>query len=428
MIVYKFGGASVKTSKAVIRVSEIIKKSSDDIILVVSAMGKMTNAFEELVSAYYFRNKQIESRLKYIIDFHRSICDELFENFANGSVYHKISFITNKLKKCLTEKPTANYDYEYDKIVAFGELYSSTIVSEYLNSIGLTNTWIDIRLVIKTDDNFREARVNFKISEKLALNNFIENSETHNKAHKIFVTQGFIASTISNNSSTLGREGSDYTAALLGSFLNASKVIVWKDVPGIMSADPKWFKNAEVIHYLSYKEAIELAFYGAKVIHPKTIKPLQNKNLVMEVKSFDSTENSGTLISSETELYEKPIFILKTGQILISIANRDFSFIVENSFSLIFKIFAKNKVKINTMQNSAISFTVCCNYDEIRINSLIQELRKGFKVLYNKDVYLITIRNYTKKILSSMLEGKNILLEQKSRNTAQVVYKEKEKK
>jgi aspartate kinase len=421
MIVYKFGGASVKSAEGVKKLAEIVKNVDDNLVIVVSAMGKMTNALERLVKMRLEHSKDLFTELDSIFKFHYNICVDLFKGESFDKAVEKMLQQYEELKSILSNGIMVNYDAEYDKIVSYGELLSTILVSEYLNSTGIEVQWIDIRNVLITDSVFREANVEYQISEG-KVNEWLRFSDKKN--HK-YITQGFIGSDNIGNTTTLGREGSDYTAALLANFLNADKLIVWKDVPGIMNADPAWYKNTEKISEMNYREAIELAFYGAKVIHPKTIKPLQNKNIPLEVRSFISIDEEGTRISAKEIYINQALYIFKPDQILISISNPDFSFILEDSLKDIFEIFASNKTKINVMQNSAVTFSVCCDYDEVRTHMLIDELRRKFHVLYNTNVALITIRHYTEVAIDSIMKGKKTILEQKSRVTAQFVYSEK---
>ncbi len=420
MIVYKFGGASVKSALAVKKLADIVKAANNNLVVVISAMDKITNALEGLVKAYFEQQPDCSEKLNKIVQFHIGICEELFDTKKNESIFKKINDLADQLSNALKEKVTLNYDYEYDKIIVFGELFSTIIISEYLTSINVVNEWIDIRKILRTNSNFRDATVNFPLSEKLIKQKCVFKSRLDSQGF-IYLTQGFISSDKNNINTTLGREGSDYTAALLAYFLGAERVVVWKDVPGIMDADPFWLSKVEKLDELSYQETIELAYYGAKVIHPKTIKPLQNKNIPLFVRSFINPDKKGTLISNSQLFDLKPVYIQKKDQVLLSILSTDFSFIVEENLSRIFALFAKYNIKVNLIQNSAISLSVCFNNSN-KLENLRYELQKEYKVLYNKNVELITIRHYTENSIERVIGSKKILLEQKSRNTAQFVF------
>lgn len=417
MQVFKFGGASVKDAAAVKNVAEVLKKyANKPTVVVISAMGKTTNGLENLVNAYFKNTGNADSELQKIKDYHFQIISELFPS-KNHPVYNEIENTFVELNWIIEDEPVGSYNQEYDQIVCMGEIISTKIVSAYLNEIGVKNKWMDARGIIQTDNTYREGKVNYELSESLVQSQLMPQFDNS----KIVITQGFIGGTSENFTTTLGREGSDYTAALLAYFTNAESVTIWKDVDGVLNADPKWFKNTKKIDELSYYDAIELTYYGATVIHPKTIKPLQNKNIPLYVKSFLNPDKSGTIIHDGGKRLPIPGYIFKVNQMLISIQPKDFSFIAEDNLSSIFELFSKYGVKIHVMQNSAINFTVCTDYDEQKTVPLIDELQKQFKVLYNTGVELLTIRNYDQETINKLTENKNILLELKSRNTAQLV-------
>jgi aspartate kinase len=316
----------------------------------------------------------------------------------------------------IEEEPQDEYDYLYDQIVSIGELVSSKIVHAYLQAQGQACKWIDARDYILTDNNFRNAEVNWTETEENIQREFPKILENN-----IVITQGFIASTSENFTTTLGREGSDYTAAIFASCLNSKSATIWKDVPGVLNADPKWFSETELIPELSYLDAIELTYYGATVIHPKTIKPLQNKTIPLYVKSFIDPKEKGTIIQKTKESLPVPSFIFKVNQVLISVLPKDFSFIVEDNLSYIFSMFHKHKTKINMMHNSAVSFSVSADYVEESIGSLIEELKERFNVSYKKDLELVTIRYYNQKTIDRVLEDKDIILEVKDSYTCQML-------
>ena len=419
MKVLKFGGASVNCSEGVKNLVDITSTIVDNQIIVISAMGKMTNELENLVYAYFYKNSSVEEILENIRSFHLNIIIDLFKEGDNIFSIFENTFTTLKTK--LSTPPSLSFDFEYDQIVSFGEIFSTQVISEYLNRRGQKNKWIDIRQCIKTDCNFREGKVNWELSEKMCQKNI--NFQNTFK----YVTQGFIAGTETNLTTTLGREGSDYTAAILANILNADSVTIWKDVPGIMNADPKEYTDAQIIKQLSYKETIELAHFGAKVIHPKTIKPLQNKHIPLFVKSFIEPEGHGSIVNKfDEKLSLIPIFIHKRRQLLLSITPRDFSFIAEEELSNIFSVIAKYKIKFNLMQNSAISFSICLDYKEDTVDLFISELKDRYSILYNKNTELITIRHFTPDSIEKVINGKKVLVEQKNRLTARFIVETEE--
>jgi aspartate kinase len=420
MKIFKFGGASVSSSESIKNISKIINEyAHQQLVMVVSAMGKTTNSLELLAENFY-KGIDISTQIAEIEYYHLSIIQELFSGSLEKST-RTIGFIA-ELTKYLKGKPSDNYDYEYDQIVSFGELLSTSIVSDYLNFIGLPNQWVDARNLIQTDSNFREGIVDWQITEQKIQQQVIE--AFSNKNINIVISQGFIASNGQGDVTTLGREGSDYSAAIFGYSLNAEEVIIWKDVSGLLNADPKYFSDAVKLDSISYKETIELAYYGATIIHPKTIKPLQNKSIPLIVKSFFNHKAPGSVIGNESTSNHIPCYIFKRNQALISIYPIDFSFIAEENLSLIFGLFAHFGVKINLMQNSAISFSVCVDYNPEKLKGLIAELNTEFKVKYNLDLELITVRNYNQETIDKVVKGRKILTEQKSRTTIQLVVEE----
>ncbi len=419
MQVFKFGGASVKDAEAVKNVAEVLKQfPNEKLCIVISAMGKVTNALENLTKAYFYKTENAEELLENIKVFHFNICNQLFPN-PNHAIYTELENTFVELHWATEDEPTQGYEFEYDQIVSIGEVISTKIVSAYLNEIGIVNKWVDARGIIQTDNTYREGKVDFELTETLAKQQIESLFTTHN----IIITQGFIGGTSENFTTTLGREGSDYTASILGYCLNTEAITIWKDVPGVLNADPKWFSNTKKIEQLTYRDAIELTYYGATVIHPKTIKPLQNKNIPLYVKSFLHPKDVGTVIKDGENRLTIPSYIFKVNQVLISIQPKDFSFIAEDNLSDIFESFAKHGIKINLMQLSAISFSVCCDEDETKIEKLIAELQTPFKVLYNKSLELMTVRYYTQDVLDVLTKNKLVLLEQKSRFTVQMVMR-----
>lgn len=417
MKVFKFGGASVKSAEGVRELVEIVKTEKGPMIIVISAMGKTTNQLERLTRAFFEQTEDKDKIFSEVKTFHTDICQTLF-----GDNYHQIlphfSNLFDALFLKISGQVSLNFDYEYDQIVTFGELISTRIVSLYLQHCGINNRWIDIRQVIKTDNTYREARVDWNLTKSL-FPRFFDTGY-----HGFYITQGFIGSTSENFSTTLGREGSDYTAAILSYIANASEMVVWKDVPGVLNADPRLFDNAVKLPEISYLEAIEMSYYGAQVIHPKTMKPLQNKNIPLYVKSFLHPQDNGTLIHQvDHHIKLAPIIIIKENQVLVSISPSDFSFIAEHNLSDIFALFAQNRLKVNLSQNSALSFSVCTDDLEQKYLKVIGILKNDYKVKYNEKVTLITIRHYNDEIIEKLISGKTVLVEQKSRNTARFVVK-----
>ncbi len=422
MRVFKFGGASVRDAAAVINVATILKTfPKQDLIVVVSAMGKMTNALEDVVSAYRSQDESLPQKSEAIYDYHAQICDD----FGSGTkeLTEKLDALYAEFKRQLGLPPSDNYDYDYDQIVSFGELFSSTILSGYLNAAGVENQWADARSLIRTDNGYREARVNWEKTEALVGAKWKEIKGS--KHHAIMLTQGFLGHTAERNTTTLGREGSDFSAAILAYAVQAGSVTIWKDVPGVLNADPKYFSDAIKLKRISYKEAIELAYYGASVIHPKTIKPLQNKKIVLHVRSFMNLGDEGTTIDSST--FSDSLvasYIFKVNQVLISFTPRDFSFVAEENLSELFHIFSDARVKINLMQQSAINFSVCVDNESEKLDKIIAASQNDYEVLYNHPCELVTIRHYDQETISRMLIGKKVLVEQRSRSTARLVLME----
>ncbi|WP_316821278.1 aspartate kinase [Pedobacter gandavensis] len=421
MLVFKFGGASVKDAAGVINLTQIVSRyPNQKLLIVISAMGKMTNKLEELCKAYLHGE---EAQMHQIFDavkaYHFEIIAELFRN-QQHPIYNDVANTFVEIDWLIEEEITDTPDYIYDQIVSIGEVISTKIVAAYLNETGLKSKWLDARNFIQTDNNYREGNVNWEKTEAEVQKELLPVLD-----HFIGVTQGFIGGTSENFTTTLGREGSDYSAAIFSSCLNADSLTIWKDVPGVLNADPKWFDETERIPQLSYHDAIELAYYGATVIHPKTIKPIQNKNIPLFVRSFLHPEAEGTDITNAENQLPVPSFIFKVHQVLISIFPKDFSFIIEENLSDIFSLFHEHKVKINTMLNSAISFSVSIDEDPEKLQKLIEELSVHYKVKYNTGLELVTIRYYNQETIDRVTVNKNILLEVKSRHTCQIVMKDR---
>lgn len=414
MLVFKFGGASVKNVEAIKKIPAILQKYTDKLCIVISAMDKTTNKLEILVDLYVNQKPGLDEHFKKVKAFHIDIARKLFEDDEKAieTVEKFFTQLYNKLKTT----PSANYDFEYDQIVPFGELLSTIIISLYLKKAGFENTWLDAREILITNNKHRDATINFDLSLKK-----IMKDESILK-NNITITQGFIGRSTNKNATTLGREGSDYSGAVLAYLLNADCLIVWKDVEGILTADPQWRKDTTKLNAISYKEAIELAFFGAKVIHPKTIKPLQNRNIPLYVKSFLNPDAEGTIIAdSESKIPLNPIFIRKENQVLLSIIPKDFSFVAEENLSEIFSILAENGVKVNLMQNSAVSFSLCFDYDQKKFEAVLLRLKQDFNIRYNLNLELITIRHYNNEAVQEMIDKRKVLLEQRSRNTIQFI-------
>jgi aspartate kinase len=419
MKVFKFGGASVKDAAAVKNMAAIVKSfSGQELIIVVSAMAKTTNALERLTDAFFYKKENPQTVLEEIKAFHLGVMKELFKDPTNP-VYAQVENDFVELLWAIEDEPSYSYNHEYDQVVCMGEVISTRIIAAYLQQEGIGCNWMDARGIIQTDNTYREGNVDFDLTQKLAQEELMPTLEKN----KVIITQGFLGGTSENFTTTLGREGSDYTAAILAYCCGAESVTIWKDVPGVLNADPKWFNNTQLIEELTYQDAIELAYYGATVIHPKTIKPLQNKNIPLYVRSFVDPEAKGTIIKDINKGLPIPSFIFKVNQLLITISPRDFSFIAEENLSRIFDLFYRHGVRSHVMQLSAISFSVCADMDDKKIPQLVAELQKEYKVLYNDNVELVTIRYYDQSTIDRVCIDKQVLLEQKSRYTVQLVVR-----
>lgn len=421
MLVFKFGGASVKDAAGVINLAQIVSRYPEEkLLIVISAMGKMTNKLEDLYKAYLNgEEEKVRETFEAVKAYHFNIIGDLFPNHQHP-IYNDVANTFVEIDWLIEEEITDSPDYIYDQMVSIGEVISTKIVAAYLTETGLKAKWLDARNFIQTDNNYREGNVNWEKTEAAVQQELLPVLD-----HFIGVTQGFIGGTSENFTTTLGREGSDYSAAIFSSCLNADSLTIWKDVPGVLNADPKWFDETERIPQLSYHDAIELAYYGATVIHPKTIKPIQNKNIPLFVRSFLHPEAEGTDITNAENQLPVPSFIFKVQQVLISIFPKDFSFIIEENLSDIFSLFHKHKVKINTMLNSAISFSVSIDEDPEKLKKLIEELSVQYKVKYNTGLELVTIRYYNQETIDRVTVNKSILLEVKSRHTCQIVMKDR---
>ncbi len=417
MRVFKFGGASVKDADGVKNLLKVLQKvGGGNLVIVVSAMGKSTNALEIVVNNYTNKSHELSESVQDVKKFHIEILLDLFADDSNP-VFAKVNEIFASLDQFLNSNKSPNYNFVYDQIIGVGELLASTILSAYLSFSDIQNTWLDVRKIIKTDNTYREAAVDW------------DKTQAHCSALKptktLYVTQGFLGSDEHNFNTTLGREGSDYTAAILAYCINAESVTIWKDVPGVMNGDPRYFENTILLEQISYREAIELAFYGATVIHPKTLQPLQRKEIPLFVKSFLEPEKPGTKVGKGMDLMPRtPCYIIKQNQLLLSLSSIDFSFIIEENIAEIFALLHEFSMKVHLIQNSAISFSVCIDDKFGNFQKLKSELSKKFAVSYNENVSLYTIRHFEENDRALAEAGKTVLLKQLSRGTLQLVIKE----
>ena len=418
MQVFKFGGASVNSVERVKNVGDILKLySHEKILVVISAMGKTTNALEKVANAFYEGKKEEALQLfeqvkqqhlnttKFLLVTNAVACEEQLNNFFT------------EVEWLLHDKPVKDYDYYYDQVVCIGELLSTSIVSHYLNEIGIKNQWVDVRDILRTDDNFRDAAINWEFTNSQIQNSIVPLFNDTN----IVLTQGFIGATDENESTTLGREGSDYSAAVFANLLNAKNQTIWKDVPSVMSADPKQFPDATEIHELNYIEVIEMAYYGAQVIHPKTIKPLQNKNIPLYVKCFVDLSLSGTVIHNKALKNLPPIIVIKENQAMIELSSKDFSFVEEKPIADLFHLFEKLKIKPNLTQNAAISMICVLDDRKDKIEKLALAASEFFDINVTKGLTLLTIRHYTRDIYDKLTAGRKMLLQQRTNETVQAL-------
>lgn len=418
MKIFKFGGASVKDAAGVKNVKQVLETVGfENVLVVISAMGKTTNALEVVIKNYFDKSKELTSSVQDVKKYHIEILldlygDEKKPNFI--SAYKAVSQHFEDLDYFLKNNKSPNYNFVYDQIVSFGELISTTIISHYFNHENLINQWLDVRNYIKTDNTYRDANVDWENTQK--------NISKLNKKKALYITQGFLGADDNHFTTTLGREGSDYTAAIFAYCLGAENVTIWKDVPGVLNADPRYFENAVLLNQISYREAIELAFYGASVIHPKTLQPLQKKEIPLFVKSFVNPTLPGTKVSKGADLEPRTsCFIVKKNQILISLSSIDFSFIMEENISEIFHLFHQYKIKVSLIQNTAISFSVCVEDKFDKFSELKAVLSKKFKVAYNENVSLYTIRHFDQSAAEMVELNKKVLVKQISRETLQII-------
>ena len=414
MQVYKFGGASVKDAKGVRNVATVLETTGPkQKVVVISAMGKTTNMLETIISLYFDKSKDFSIAISELKNDHYEILDELFEDRSHP-VYTKTNYFFDEMSIFFDRNKSPNYDFVYDQVVGFGELISTSIVSYYLKSVGLDNVWHDCRNLIDTDDTYRDAEVNWENTQQKILK--------HINKEELSITQGFIGSDSNNFTTTLGREGSDYTAGIFAYCLNAENVTIWKDVPGVLNGDPNVFENTKLLEQISYEEAIELAFFGASVIHPKTLQPLQQKEIPLFVKSFYNPKNRGTKVGKGKLITPLlPCFIVKKDLVFLSLSTLDFSFFVEENISEVFALFHKYQVKVDLIQNSAISFSVCVDNKFKNVDKLIDIFRAKFKVDHQKGVSLFTIRHYDDAAIKHIVKDKTVLLKQSYKETIQFV-------
>ncbi len=418
MKVFKFGGASVKDAAGIRNVAEIIQKFGDgNTLVIVSATGKTTNALEEVVHAYFKKTGEAKEKINGIKESHINICKGLFGDQASG-VYDQIENLIVELEWQIEEDRLESYNYVYDQIVSVGELLSSVILSHYLNYFGVKNEWLDVRDVLKTDDTYREAIVNWEVTAER-----VEEILKPMLNRNTVVSQGFIGSTDDNCTTTLGREGSDFTAAIFANILDAESQTIWKDVPGVMSGDPRKFQDAEFIDELTYLEAVEMTYYGASVIHPKTIKPIQNKNIPLLVKSFINPEGKGTKVYGATHhINYPPVRVLKEDQALLTFHTKDFSFITDETVSDLLKAFANANLKINMIQTGAISLQAVVDNTPEKIEMIIESLSEHFNIQQEEGLTILTIRHYNDAIVAKHLSNKNPIITQKRASTFQVLF------
>ena len=415
MRIFKFGGASVKDANGVRNLTKVLKQEgSENTLVVISAMGKMTNAFEEVIDAYFYKSDTLRTKLAQVENYHKNMMGDLFE--SDNEIHTQVDILFEELDWFLSRNTSQRYNYVYDQIICFGELLSTRIVSAYLETVQIENNWLDVRNYIKTDSNYRDAKVNWVLTQQIITKKIA--------THQLNVTQGFLAGNDTENTTTLGREGSDYTAGIFAYCLNAESVTIWKDVPGVLNADPRVFEETTLLEHISYEEAIEMAFYGASVIHPKTIQPLQNKEIPLYVKSFLNPIALGTRVSKGVTLVpDIPCFIVKKNQVFVSISANDFSFMVENNLSYIFKKLHDYKLKVNLIQNSAISFSVCVDNKFGNFDAFHTELKNEFKIEFQKEVDVYTIRHFNTATKDTITKLGKTLLSQTNKETIQIVLK-----
>ncbi len=416
MKVFKFGGASVNSVERIQHVAQIIRQYQEPLVVIISAMGKTTNALEKVVEAFYAGQQQEALGLFEVIkQQHLTTAKYLLVTQFNECLAQLNDFFT-EVEWLLHDKPVRGFDYYYDQVVCVGELLSTCIISYYLREEKIANEWLDVRDILRTDDNFRDANVDWNHTSKRV-------TATISDRHRIYLTQGFIGSTDENESTTLGREGSDYTAAIFANILDAENLTIWKDVEGVMSADPKQFPDAQLLSELSFSEVIEMAYYGAQVIHPKTIKPLQNKAIPLQVKCFLDPSLPGTLISSQAVKNLPPVVVIKQHQVLLHLRSQDFSFVGEQPISQLYQLFGQLNIKPNLLQTGAVSLQVCLDDRTEKIEQLAAAASAIFDVQVEKGLSLLTVRHYQDGLVQDLLKGKEKVLQQQTKQTIQVLYR-----
>lgn len=415
MRIFKFGGASVKDANGVKNVAKVLQhEGTENTLVVISAMGKMTNAFEQVVNDYFYKKESLKDSLSFVEDFHQNMLNNLFS--TNHEVYNKVNHLFGELSGFMARNTSKDYNYVYDQMVGFGEFLSTTIVSAYLSEIGVENQWLDVREYIKTDGTYRDAKIDWEQTE--------QQIKEKVDVSKLNITQGFLGG-FGTETTTLGREGSDYTAGIFAYCLDADSVTIWKDVQGVLNADPRVFSETALLQEISYTEAIEMAFYGASVIHPKTIQPLEQKNIPLYVRSFEDVTKSGTCVGRGKKITpEVPCFIVKKNQILVAISAKDFSFMVEDNISDVFKKLHDYNLKVNLIQNSAISFSVCIEDKYNNFENFYNDLKGAYKIRAYKDTTLYTIRHFNDEAIKTIRKRGKSIIRQINTETAQLVIQE----
>jgi aspartate kinase len=416
MKVFKFGGASIKDAESIKNVAGIIKNNlKDNPLIIISAAGKTTNALEKVVNEYFNNSGSAFEALEDVKKMHYDIIIDLFDS-EHADLTAEINDMFVDIEWILEETAVGSYDQTYDQIVCLGELLSTKIVSTYLNTIGIQSNWLDVRDCILTDNNYRDANIDWEETTKR-----IKKTVPSLMKNALLVTQGFLGNTSENFTTTLGREGSDFTAAIFSYCLDATSMTIWKDVAGVLNADPRIFQNATLLKEISYGEAIEMTYYGAQVIHPKTLQPLKNKNIPLFVKSFLQPENEGTVVSDKETKDYPPVFVVKENQALLNFYSKSFNFVDEIKFSKLFDAFARHKIKVNMTQNTALSFSVCVNNDERKMKALFEELEKEYNIEIISNLKLLTIRHGNVQIIEQFTKDRKIYLEEKIRSNVQII-------
>jgi aspartate kinase len=420
MKVFKFGGASVNSVERIKKLPGILQLYPDEkVLIVISAMGKTTNALEKVAEAFYDNQKEKALSLFHLVKENHLTTAKYLLVKTWLKTENQLRDIFTELEWLLLDKPQREYDYYYDQVVCIGELLSTAIVSAFLNETGIANQWLDVRDIFRTDDNYRDANIDWVYTEETIKKEIIPLFLKNN----LVITQGFIGSTDENESTTLGREGSDYSAAVFANMLDSESLTIWKDVEGVMNADPKEFPDARLISQLNYDEVIEMAYYGAQVIHPKTIKPIQNKSIPLFVKCFLDSSLPGTVIHTKGLKNLPPIIVLKQNQVLVHLHSKDFSFVGEKPTAELYHLFSEIKIKPNLVQNGAVTLEVCLDDKPEKIEKLALRASDIFEVRIEKGLTLLTIRHYREELLKKLTEGREVVLQQQSPQTVQVLMR-----